>query len=92
MRGHHEVIMWFFANFNTSSMKINEEVKEVVDFVISKMNTNAKLEKIVNAKSQIVNGTNYDVQFQLENKEVWKAIVYKDLEGNLKLLKKVELK
>lgn len=75
-----------------SSMKINEEVKEVVDFVISKMNTNAKLEKIVNAKSQIVNGTNYDVQFQLENKEVWKAIVYKDLEGNLKLLKKVELK
>ena len=73
-------------------MKNNEEVKEVVDFVISKMNTNAKLEKIVNAKSQIVNGTNYDVQFQLENKEVWKAIVYKDLESNLKLLKKVELK
>jgi len=52
----------------------------------------AKLDKIVAVKTQIVNGKNYDIDFKLDNGEVWNIIVYADLKGNFKMTKTASLK
>lgn len=48
----------------------------------------AKLKKMLAVHSQIVNGLNYALEFQLENGTIWSAIVYRDLEVNTSLPKR----
>ncbi len=75
-----------------SKTEITPEVEKALDFVLQQMNTSAKLDKIVSAKMQIVKGRNYDIDFQLDNGEIWNTIVYVDLEGKYKMTKNATLK
>jgi len=72
--------------------EVTPEVEKAVDFVLQQMNTSAKLEKIVSVKTQIVKGRNFDIDFRLDNGEVWNTIVYMDLDGNFKMTKTATLK
>jgi len=75
-----------------SKTEVTPKVEKALNFVLQQMNTSAKLDKIVSVKTQIVKGRNYNIDFQLDNGEVWNAIVYVDLDGSMKLTKKAALK
>jgi hypothetical protein len=51
------------------------------------MNTSAKLERIVGARAQVVNGTNYEVTFKLDNGQTWNAVVHRSLAGDFSIIK-----
>jgi len=61
--------------------KVTPDVKEALDFVLKQMNTSAKLDKIISVKKQVVAGMNYDIDFRLDNKEVWNVKVFRNLSG-----------
>lgn len=61
--------------------EVTPEVKKAVELVIKGMEKPSKLKKMLAVHSQIVNGVNYALEFQLENGTIWSAIVYRDLEG-----------
>ncbi len=71
--------------------KVTPEVEKAMDYVLQQMNTSAKPEKIESVKIQIVKGRKYDLVFKLNNGEEWNVVVYMDLDGNYKILKKVLL-
>ena len=75
-----------------SETQATPEIKKALDFVLKQMNTSAKLDKIVKVKTQVVTGVNYDIDFKLDNGEVWNTIVYRDLKGNYKMTKIATLK
>ncbi len=75
-----------------SKTEITPEVEKALEFVLQQMNISAKLDKIVSAKMQIVKGRNYDIDFQLDNGEIWNTIVYLDLEGSYEMIKIASLK
>ena len=64
---------------------IDLRVEEAAAFVVGRMNTTAKLEKIIGAKAQLVNGTNYDITFRLDDGETWNAIVHRSLAGDISI-------
>jgi adenine deaminase len=67
-------------------VEVDQRVEDAVAaFVISRMNTRARLEKIISAKAQVVNGMNYDITFSLDNGETWSAGVYRSLAGEFSL-------
>ncbi|NVK48980.1 MAG: amidohydrolase family protein [Cyclobacteriaceae bacterium] len=68
-------------------IEINQDVKDAVNFVFSQINKDAKLKRVLSARKQIVNGTNYDLTFELENGEIWKGVVYKTLKGDYSISK-----
>lgn len=57
------------------------EVRKAVQLVIKTMDKPAKLKKVLAVHSQIVNGVNYALEYQLESGTIWSAIVYRGLEG-----------
>ena len=71
-------------------VEVDQRVEQAVAFVLDRMNTSAKLEKIVGARAQVVNGMNYDVTFLLDNGETWNAVVYRSLAGDLSVVKEAE--
>jgi len=75
-----------------SETEVTPEAKKALDFVLQQMNTSAKLDKIISVKTQIVKGRNFDIDFQLDNGEVWNTIVYVDLDGSMKMTKVASLK
>ena len=75
-----------------SETEVTPEVEKALDFVLQQMNTSAKLDKIVKVKTQVVAGINYDIDFKLDNGEVWNTVVYRDLKGNYKMTKTATLK
>ncbi|KXX71122.1 hypothetical protein AVL50_09830 [Flammeovirga sp. SJP92] len=75
-----------------SDSSITPEVKEAVNFIISTMDKPASLKEIISAKSQVVQGMNYEVIFSLEDNSVWTGKVYRDLKGNFTLSKPIEKK
>lgn len=72
--------------------EVTPEAEKALDFVLKQMNTSAKLDKIIAVKYQIVKGKNYDIDFKLDNGEVWNTVVYMDLQGNYKMTKTATLK
>ena len=68
-------------------IEINQDVKDAVNFVFSQVHNSEKLKSILSAKKQIVNGTNYDLTFEMENGEIWNGVVYKTLKGNYSISK-----
>lgn len=68
-----------------SETDVSPLVQEALDLVLSRMNTAAKLERILSVRSQVVNGTNYAIEFQMDNGEVWTTIVYRSLKGALSI-------
>ena len=75
-----------------SETKVTPEVEKALDFVLQQMNTSAKLDKIVSVKYQIVKGKNYDIDFKLDNGEVWNTVIYMDLNRDFKMTKIASLK
>ena len=74
-----------------SETEVSPEVESALDFVLKQMNTAAKLDKITSAKTQVVAGINYDIDFLLDNGEVWNVVVFRDLKGNYKMTKTASL-
>ena len=70
-----------------ANAEITPDVEQALDFVLMQMNTSAKLDKIVSVKTQIVKGKNFDITFELDNKEQWNCIVYRDIDGKLTMTK-----
>jgi predicted amidohydrolase YtcJ len=90
----------FFANGDTmeesghpkrvgayQEVDVDQRVEDAVAFVLSRMNTNGKLEGIVSARAQVVNGMNYDITFTLDNGETWNAGVYRSLAGEYSIVR-----
>jgi len=75
-----------------SETEVTPKVEEALDFVLQQMNTSAKLEEIVSVKTQVVAGINYDIDFKLDNGEVWNVVVYRDLSNNYHMKKTATLK
>ena len=69
---------------------IDQRVEDAVAFVLSRMNTNGKLEEIVSARAQVVNGMNYDITFTLDNGETWNAGVYRSLAGEYSIAREAK--
>jgi hypothetical protein len=67
------------GGWNTSI--VTPEVEKATDYVLSMMNTSAKLEKIVAVKTQVVAGTNYAIDFKLDDGQVWNTRVFRNLNG-----------
>ena len=70
-----------------SDSEVTPDVEAALDTVLKQMNTSAKLEKILSVKTQVVAGLNYDIDFQLDNGEVWNTRVFRDLDGNYSMTK-----
>ena len=43
--------------------------------------------RIVGARAQVVNGTNYEVTFKLDNGQTWNAVVHRSLAGDFSIIK-----
>jgi len=69
------------------SVEIDLRVEDAVAFLLGRMNTTAKLERIVGARAQVVNGTNYEVTFKLDNGQSWNAVVHRSLAGDFSIIK-----
>ena len=50
-----------------------------------RMNTAAKLKEILSVRTQVVNGMNYAIEFEMDNGEVWNTIVYRSLKGDMEM-------
>ena len=69
------------------NVEIDQRVEDAVTFLLGRMNTSAKLESIVGARAQVVNGTNYEVTFKLDNGQTWNAVVHRSLAGDFSIIK-----
>ena len=70
-----------------SEAEINDEVKNIALFALEEIQATSEIDEILNVKTQIVSGKNYDITFTLKNGEKWNVIVYKNLNHELKLIK-----
>lgn len=61
------------------------EAKSALNHVLGMMNTSAKLKQILEVKTQVVNGTNYAIDFELDNGQVWNTQVFRSLKGHFKM-------
>lgn len=57
------------------------DVEAALASVLARMNSKAKLKKVLEVRTQVVSGVNYDIEFQLDNGQIWNTRVYRDLEG-----------
>jgi hypothetical protein len=69
---------------------VDQPTEEAVAFILSQMNSKAKLKRVVGVKKQVVNGMNYDITFELDNNTLWNAIVYRSLSGEFSIRKKAQ--
>lgn len=67
------------GGWNTSI--VTPEVEKATNYVLSMMNTSAKLEEIVAVKTQVVAGTNYAIDFKLDDGQIWNTRVFRNLNG-----------
>lgn len=68
-----------------------EDARAALTWVLGQMNTSAHLRRIREVRTQVVAGLNYAIEFELDNDEVWHAIVYRDLGGNYHLAQRAQL-
>ncbi|MCY9804615.1 cystatin domain-containing protein [Vibrio scophthalmi] len=62
--------------------EMTPEVEKAVATLMDRMNTASPLKQVNEVRSQVVNGTNYAIEIELENGEVWHAIVYRNIRGD----------
>lgn len=67
------------GGWNTSV--VTPEVEKAINYVLGMMNTSAKLEQILAVKTQVVAGTNYAIDFKLDDGQVWNTRVFRNLNG-----------
>lgn len=68
-----------------SKGEVTPEAQQALDFVLGQMNTAAKLKEILSVRTQVVNGLNYAIEFEMDNGEVWNTIVYRSLQGDMEM-------
>ncbi|CAE6878941.1 cystatin domain-containing protein [Vibrio owensii] len=68
-----------------SKGEVTPEAQQALDFVLGQMNTAAKLKEILSVRTQVVNGLNYAIEFEMDNGEVWNTIVYRSLKGDMEM-------
>ncbi|MFM2583665.1 cystatin domain-containing protein [Vibrio campbellii] len=68
-----------------SQGEVTPEAQQALDFVLGQMNTAAKLKEILSVRTQVVNGLNYAIEFEMDNGEVWNTIVYRSLKGDMEM-------
>ncbi len=71
------------GGWNTSI--VTPDVEKATNYVIGMMNTSSKLKKILAVKTQVVAGTNYAIDFKLDNGQVWNTRVFRDLNGKFSM-------
>ncbi|OCH15523.1 MULTISPECIES: cystatin domain-containing protein [unclassified Aliivibrio] len=64
---------------------VTPDVKAALDHVLSMMNTSAKLKQILDVKTQMVNGINYAIDFELDDGQIWNTKVFRSLKGKFKM-------
>ncbi|MBF4255779.1 2-oxoglutarate dehydrogenase [Vibrio anguillarum] len=62
--------------------KITDEAKEALKSALAQMENNAQLKDIIDVRSQVVNGVNYAIEFEMDDGSIWNAIIYRSLEGD----------
>ncbi|HDV0902377.1 cystatin domain-containing protein [Vibrio fluvialis] len=60
---------------------VSPEAEQAVDAVLDQMGNNVRLKSILAVKTQVVNGTNYAIEFDTQDGQVWHAVVYRTLDG-----------
>jgi len=68
-----------------SEAPIDDGVQGAAAFAVAEMGTSGRLARVVEARRQVVKGMKYDVTFELDNGERWRAVVYRDLSGQMSL-------
>ncbi|CAH1606336.1 2-oxoglutarate dehydrogenase [Vibrio jasicida] len=68
-----------------SQGEVTPEAQQALDFVLGQMNTAAKLKEILSVRTQVVNGLNYAIEFEMDNGEAWNTIVYRSLKGDMEM-------
>ncbi|MBY7857751.1 2-oxoglutarate dehydrogenase [Vibrio fluvialis] len=63
--------------------EVSPEAEQLVDAVLAQMGNNVRLKSILAVKTQVVNGTNYAIEFDTQDGQVWHAVVYRTLDGEL---------
>ncbi|MBB1314581.1 MULTISPECIES: cystatin domain-containing protein [Aliivibrio] len=64
---------------------VTPEVEAALNHVLSMMNTSAKLKQITEVKTQVVNGINYAIDFELDDGQIWNTRVFRSLDGKFKM-------
>jgi PBP1b-binding outer membrane lipoprotein LpoB len=64
---------------------VTPDVESALDHVLGMMNTSAKLKQILDVKTQVVNGINYAIDFELDDGQVWNTKVFRSLNGKFKM-------
>ncbi|PHJ40303.1 2-oxoglutarate dehydrogenase [Vibrio sp. PID23_8] len=68
-----------------SQGEVTPEAQQALDFVLGQLNTAAKLKELLSVRTQVVNGLNYAIEFEMDNGEVWNTIVYRPLKGDMEM-------
>ncbi|CAH0991433.1 hypothetical protein SIN8267_01539 [Sinobacterium norvegicum] len=69
------------------NIPVSAEAEAALDSVVKRMNIAAKLDKIVEARSQVVNGVNYAIAFQFDDGSVWHTEVHRSLSNEYTMTK-----
>ncbi len=72
-----------------SKKQISPQSQEALDFALVSMDSDAKLVKVLSVYSQVVNGINYAIEFEIDNSEIYNTIVYQTFDGELSLVQPV---
>ncbi|OXX74446.1 cystatin domain-containing protein [Vibrio sp. V03_P4A6T147] len=67
------------------AIEITDEAKEALKSALAQMESNAQLKDIIDVRSQVVNGVNYAIEFEMDDGSIWNAIIYRSLEGDYSL-------
>lgn len=62
--------------------EMTPEVDQAVKTLMDRMNTSSALKSVNEVRTQVVNGTNYAIEIELENGEIWHAIVYRNIRND----------
>lgn len=65
-----------------SPEEMTPEVEQAVNTVLAQMNNASPLKQITDVRTQVVAGMNYAVEFELENGQIWHAVVFHSLDDS----------
>jgi hypothetical protein len=65
--------------------EITDEAKEALQSALAKIENHAQLKGIIDVRSQVVNGVNYAIEFEMDDGSIWNAVIYRSLEGDYSL-------
>jgi hypothetical protein len=75
-----------------SETEVNNEIKMALNALSATLELKAPVDRVLSARSQVVNGMNYELEVQLENAELWIVWIHRDLNGNYTVLRPAKRK